>query len=49
MLSWFFVELTMTLFVKYGGVPTVTLIVRAFYNEVFGNYMLKPYFERFDG
>ena len=27
----------MTLFDKYGGVPTVTLIVRAFYKEVLGN------------
>jgi truncated hemoglobin YjbI len=34
----------MTLFDKYGGVPTVTLIVRAFYKEVLGNPKLKPYF-----
>ena len=38
----------MTLFDKYGGVPTVTLIVRAFYKEVLSNYKLKPYFEGID-
>ena len=38
----------MNLFDKYGGVPTVTLIVRAFYKEVLGNYKLKPYFEGID-
>jgi hemoglobin len=37
-----------TLFDKYGGVPTVTLIVRAFYKEVLSNYKLKPYFEGID-
>lgn len=38
----------MTLFDKYGGVPTVTSIVRAFYKEVLKNYKLKPYFENID-
>ena len=38
----------MTLFDKYGGVPTVTLIVRAFYKEVLSNYKLKPYFVGID-
>ena len=38
----------MTLFDKYGGVPTVTLIVRAFYKDVLTNYKLKPYFEGID-
>ena len=38
----------MTLYDKYGGVPTVTLIVRAFYKEVLSNYKLKPYFEGID-
>jgi truncated hemoglobin YjbI len=38
----------MTLFDKYGGVPTVTLIVRAFYKEVLVNYKLKSYFEGID-
>jgi len=41
-------ELTKTLFDKYGGVSTVTLIVRAFYKEVLGNYKLKPYFVGID-
>jgi truncated hemoglobin YjbI len=40
--------LAMTLFDKYGGVPTVTSIVRAFYKEVLKNYKLKPYFENID-
>jgi truncated hemoglobin YjbI len=38
----------MTLFDKYGGVPTVTSIVRASYKEVLKNYKLKPYFENID-
>lgn len=38
----------MTLFDKYGGVATVTLIVRAFYKEVLGNPKLKPYFVGID-
>lgn len=38
----------MTLFDKYGGVPTVTLIVRAFYKEVLSNYKLTPYFAGID-
>lgn len=38
----------MTLFDKYGGVPTVTLIVRAFYKDVLSNYKLKPYFAGID-
>ena len=40
--------MTKTLFDKYGGVPTVTSIVRAFYKEVLKNYKLKPYFENID-
>lgn len=38
----------MTLFDKYGGVSTVTLIVLAFYKEVLVNPKLKPYFEGID-
>jgi truncated hemoglobin YjbI len=38
----------MTLFDKYGGVPTVTLIVRAFLKMLLTNYKLKPYFEGID-
>jgi truncated hemoglobin YjbI len=38
----------MTLFDKYDGVTTVTLIVRAFYKEVLGNPKLKPYFAGVD-
>jgi truncated hemoglobin YjbI len=38
----------MNLFDKYGGVPTVTSIVRAFYKEVLGNPKLKPFFEGID-
>ena len=34
----------MTLFDKYGGIPTVTSVVRSFYKEVLGNTRLKPYF-----
>jgi truncated hemoglobin YjbI len=34
----------MTLFDKYGGIPTVTSIVRAFYKDVLVNPRLKPYF-----
>lgn len=38
----------MTLFEKYGGIQTVSLIVRAFYNRVLGNRLLKPYFNEID-
>lgn len=38
----------MNLFDKYGGVPTVTLIVKSFYKYVFSNYLLKPYFDGID-
>lgn len=38
----------MTLFEKYGGVPTVSRIVSAFYREVMSRPTLKPYFEGID-
>lgn len=38
----------MTLFDKYGGVPTVSRIVSAFYREVLNRPTLKPYFEGVD-
>ena len=38
----------MTLFDKYGGVPTVSRIVSAFYREVLSRPTLKPYFEGVD-
>ncbi len=34
----------MTLFDKYGGLPTVTSVVRSFYKGVLVNPILKPYF-----
>jgi len=38
----------MTLFEKYGGVSTVTLIIKAFYKEVLANPLLKGYFQNVD-
>ena len=38
----------MTLFDKYGGVPTVRLIVKAFYKEVLDRPHLQKYFEGVD-
>ena len=38
----------MTLFDKYGGVPTVRLIVKAFYKEVLDRPHLEKYFEGVD-
>ena len=38
----------MTLFDKYGGVPTVRLIVKAFYKEVLDRPRLQKYFEGVD-
>ena len=38
----------MTLFEKYGGVPTVTRIVSRFYREILARPTLKPYFEGVD-
>ena len=38
----------MTLFEKYGGVPTVSRIVSAFYRDVLARPTLKPYFEGID-
>jgi hemoglobin len=35
----------MTLFEKYGGVPTVSRIVSAFYREVLSRPTLQPYFQ----
>ena len=38
----------MTLFEKYGGVPTVSVIVRAFYKRILENRHLSPYFKETD-
>lgn len=38
----------MTLFDKYGGVPTVSRIVSQFYREVMSRPLLQPYFEGVD-
>ena len=38
----------MTLFEKYGGVPTVRLIVKAFYKEVLNRPHLRVYFTGVD-
>ena len=38
----------MTLFEKYGGVPTVSRIVSRFYREVLESPTLRPYFEGVD-
>ena len=38
----------MTLFDKYGGVPTIRLIVKAFYDEVLNRPHLEKYFEGVD-
>lgn len=38
----------MTLFDKYGGVPTVSRIVSKFYRQVLDRPTLKPYFEGVD-
>ena len=38
----------MTLFDKYGGVPTVRLIVKAFYKEVLDRPHLQQYFQGVD-
>ena len=38
----------MTLFEKYGGVPTVSRIVSRFYREVLERPALQPYFEGVD-
>lgn len=38
----------MTLFDKYGGVPTVTVIVRDFYKRMFKRPNLRRYFEGVD-
>ena len=38
----------MTLFEKYGGVPTVSRIVSKFYREVLNRPLLKPYFQGVD-
>ena len=38
----------MTLFDKYGGVPTVRLIVKAFYKEVLDRPHLEKYFDGVD-
>lgn len=35
----------LSLFDKYGGFSTVSLIVRSFYKEVLASQALKPYFE----
>ena len=40
--------LDLTLFDKYGGVPTVRLIVKAFYKEVLSRPNLRRYFEGVD-
>lgn len=40
----YFERFNMTLFEKYGGIPTVTSIVRAFYKDVLVNPHLKSYF-----
>lgn len=34
----------MTLFDKYGGTPTVSSVVKAFYKDILQNPRLKPYF-----
>ena len=39
---------TMSLFDKYGGVPTITEVVRAFYKKVLGHPDFKQYFENRD-
>ena len=38
----------MTLFEKYGGVSTVTLMIKAFYKEVLSSPLLKGYFQNID-
>ena len=38
----------MTLFDKYGGVPTIRLIVKAFYDEILNRPHLEKYFEGVD-
>ncbi len=38
----------MTLFEKYGGVPTVSRIVSAFYRDVLSRPTLAPFFEGID-
>ena len=39
---------TISLFDKYGGVPTITEVVRAFYKNVLGHPDFKHYFENID-
>ena len=39
---------TISLFDKYGGVPTITELVRAFYKKVLGHPDFKQYFENID-
>ena len=39
---------TISLFDKYGGVPTITEVVRAFYKKVLGHPDFKQYFENID-
>ena len=44
----FFMSEELTLFDKYGGVPTIRLIIKAFYKEVLKRSYFKRFFEKVD-